>query len=459
MSRPILTLALSLMLALPAAAAPLSEDLTSRLEAAREAYRSSLTVPLTAPTRPASPALAAYDRALAEVQAQAAKPDPRDPYLKRKGMWVRPYATDVTRLHMLEVFDKAQAMGVNEIYLETFFHGKVLYHRPGETAFPRTHAQVDVAAAYAAEARRRGMKLYAWVHTLKWGADYAKAHPDHLVQDGWGKPATSTEGASAFIVSPSVEAVRRQLYTLAEEIAETGHYDGLILDYIRYPVRIKGDDVDATPDPRNFWGYTPEALARFFEENPDWDTPAFRRFLEENELPDPALREPWLRVWKTWLAGEIEELIAGIRQRTKGRLELSMAFFPNYYFHRHDNRMQESARWMEHFDWVSPMCYSYFLDWFPDPFGHYNIDRELRIVEAALQAYLPSERPTVVPSLTEDAPGTKLEAKYHHRPFPTQLAWLKGRKLEGSYPQTRGVAYFTYGWMFPEAEKARKAPN
>ena len=27
------------------------------------------------------------------------------------------------------------------------------------------------------------------------------------------------------------------------------------INYLRYPVRIKGDDVDATPDPRNFWGY------------------------------------------------------------------------------------------------------------------------------------------------------------------------------------------------------------
>ena len=38
-------------------------------------------------------------------------------------MWVRPYATDVTRLHMLEVFDKAQAMGVNTAMYKSLTFG------------------------------------------------------------------------------------------------------------------------------------------------------------------------------------------------------------------------------------------------------------------------------------------------------------------------------------------------
>ena len=462
--RPLTALALTLALAVPAAAAPLSQQQSDDLASARELYRNHLTLPLTPADWEAryrvgpkdATFLGAYDRQVKAATAQAAKPDPRDPYFKRKGMWVRPYPSDATHFRVLEVFDRAQAVGVTEMYLETFYGGQVIYQRKAGQVFPTKYPGVDLAKAYAREARRRGIKLHAWIHTLKWGEAHAKAHPEYLVRDGWGKDATSTEGKYAFIVAPSVPAVREQLGTLIDEIASLGYYDGVYLDYIRNPIRLKGDDVDETPEPRNFWGYNPTTLTAFLAENPQWNTPEYREFLQTGHLMNEARRDDWLKVWKDWLAGELEELIAGLRARSKGKLQLGMAFFPNYYFHKWDNRAQESLRWMAHFDAVSPMCYSYFLDTFPDPFGHYNINRELTILHDGLKAYPKARRPQVIASLSEDAPGTPITARYHHRPFPTQIAYLKGRRLEGAFPDMTGVAYFSYGWMFPASDKARR---
>lgn len=463
--RTLTALALVLAVAVaPASAAPLSQKLSDELGTMREAYRNKLVFPLTPDDWEAryrvSPKdgtfLGAYDRLVQTANRESKKPDARDPYFKRKGMWIRPYPSDATHFRVLEVFDRAQAVGVTEIYLETFYGGQVIYERKAGQVFPTKYRGIDLAKVYAREAKRRGIKLHAWIHTLKWGESTAKNHRNYLVQDGWSRDATTTEGKYAFIVSPSVPEVRQQLGALIDEIAGLGYYDGVYLDYIRYPLRLKGDDVDETPEPRNFWGYNPTAFAAFVAENPEWNTPEYRRFLLTGQLFNEARREEWLKVWKDWLAGELEELIAGLRARSKGKLQLGMAFFPNYYFHKWDNRAQESLRWMEHFDAVSPMCYSYFLDTFPDPFGHYTINRELTILQAGLKAYPKAQRPAVIASLSEDAPGTPVTARYHHRGFPTQLAYLKGRRLEGAFPDLTGIAFFSYGWMFPESDKTRR---
>ncbi|HEY9766840.1 MAG TPA: hypothetical protein V6C82_10755, partial [Chroococcales cyanobacterium] len=166
-------------------------------------------------------------------------------------------------------------------------------------------------------------------------------------------------------------------------------------------------------------------------------------------------KEEYLAVWKDWNAYQVEELIARIRNSVIRPKKLGLSFFPNYYFHKNDSRLQESKKWFSFFDFLSPMCYSYYLDRFPGPFGDYNIDRELRIVEEGL--FDQKRKPPVFASLTEDPPGTPVQARFHHRIFREQISYLRGRRLDGAYPNLQGIAYFSYGWLFPASEKNRKA--
>jgi uncharacterized lipoprotein YddW (UPF0748 family) len=464
-------LGVGLLLSPPAAALP-EPELVREVAAARGRLQAETPMPVTPEAfggiyraqagGPSATAIVGYDRLLARVAAANRAPAAAVPAaLPRQGLWIRPYRGDLSGLHVLEVLDNAQAMGITEIYVEAFQAGKLHYRSPSGVFPPATPAtatapEVELLRVYSQEGRRRGMKVYAWLHTLNFGQEYGEANPDQLVRDGFGRVSGATEKQS-WRVSPTHPEVRRRLNLMAWELASSGLVDGIQLDYIRYPVRLKEGDVDPTADPRNFWGYSSHQMQSFFAENPAYDTDAMRIFLTTGAAPDARDAE-YLDVWKRWLAREIEELIGGIRQRTKGRLRLSMAFFPNYYFHVNDSRLQESQRWFHLFDDLSPMCYSYYLDRYPGPYGDYNINRELEVVEAGLARLPLGQRPELIPTLVEDAPGTPASASLHHRIFREQIAYLRGRMLDGAFPSLSGLAYFTYGWIFPEHENRRKAP-
>lgn len=456
-----------LMLTLPAGAIP-SPRLVEEVSAARARLQAQMVLPVTPEAQeglyqvgggaPAADAVKTYDRLVKQV-AESNRPAPGE-RIKRRGLWIRPYRGDLSGLHVLEVLDNAQAMGITEIYVEAFHNGMLHYKSPSNVfplATPATARapEVELLKVYSREARRRGMRIYAWLHTLNFGQAYGEKHPEQLVRDGFGNLSGASEKQS-WRVSPSHPEVRRRLNLLAWELASSGMVDGIQLDYIRYPVRLKDGDVDPSADPRNYWGYSEHQQATFFAENPAYDTEAMRAYLKTGRAPDGRDAE-YFDVWKRWLAREVEEVIGGIRERTRGRVRLSMAFFPNYYFHVNDTRLQESKRWFYLFDDLSPMCYSYYLDTYPGPYGDYNINRELEVVEEGL-AQLPAHaRPELVPTLVEDAPGTPASASLHHRIFREQLAYLRGRMLDGAYPSLTGVAFFTYGWLFPEHEARRKA--
>lgn len=458
-----------IMLPAPALAVP-SPALVEEVKTARMRLLAETPMPVSPQTvgaiyqaqenGPSAQAIIAYDRLLKQV-SQANRPVSGNP-IRRRGLWIRPYLGDLSGLNVLEVLDNAQSMGITEIYVETFHAGKLHYKSPSglfplatKLANGQTAADPELLKVYSREARRRGMKVYAWLHTLNFGQAYGEAHPEQLVRDGFGRYSGATEGQS-WRVSPSHPEVRRRLNLMAWELASSGMVDGIQLDYIRYPVRLKEGDIDSSADPRNFWGYSESQMQTFFSENPAYDTDAMRTYLTTGTAPDGRDAE-YLDVWKRWLAHEIEELIAGIRQRTEGRVRLSMAFFPNYYFHVNDSRLQESKRWFYLFDDLSPMCYSYYLDTYPGPYGDYNINRELEEIEAGLSRLPVGKRPELVPTLVEDAPGTPASASLHHRILREQIAYLRGRMLDGAYPSLVGLAFFTYGWLFPEHEARRKA--
>lgn len=381
-------------------------------------------------------------------------------------MWIRPYRSDLSYAHLLEVLDHAVDWGLTDLYLEDFWGGKLAEPSPSQL-FPARYPGYSVLRAYAREAHRRGIRVHAWLHTLDFGPGYAAEHPERLVYDGWGMTSGSTEKGSN-TVDPGLSANRAVLKALIEELSGLGYVDGIILDYLRYPVRLKEGEVDSTPDPRNFFGYNPQTLADFFSSNPTLDTPAWHAYLQavssssasaSAELP-PLPSPDALRIWKDWLSDRIAGLVAEIRPSLKAGIPLSSAYFPNYYFHVNDSRLQESNRWLNLFEEVHPMCYSFYLDTNPGPYGTYTINRELEIIEAGL-AQLPtgSTRPRLLPAFTEDPPRTPMWSSFHHRIFREQVSWLRGRMQEGQFSNVHGLSFFSYGWIFGPSEAMRKADD
>lgn len=467
--RPLLAACAALLMALPAAAAPSPASLAARLDAAREAWLATQAPPFTARAwdaryrtsawfwQQAVPRpLAEYDGLVRSVAQSAWAADPGDPFFRRKGIWVRPYASDATDGRVLEVFDRAQAMGATEVYLETFYNGRTAYD--GGRAFPARWPGLDVARVYAREARYRGIKLYAWVHTLRWGEDQLRAGWAEPVVDGWGRSPASAEGPGSAFVSPSSPAVRARLGMLIDELAGLRCFDGVWLDYLRYPVGSRGLRPLAG-DPRDYWGYAPSTLAALAAERPDLDTPEFRAFLRSGLAPDDATRTAWLGAWRAFLTRELREVLADARARLTGKARLGIAFHPGVYLRPHDPRAQNALAWLPLCDEAAAMCYAYdpALDPRDDGDGRATIDRELAVVEQGIAALHGGRRPALLASLAADPPGAVDRAPGRHWSVTAQVAYLKGRRVEGAYGALDGVALFSYGWLWPASDARRKA--
>lgn len=467
--RLLLAACTALLTALPAAAAPAPAGVAARLDAAREAWLASQATPLTARAwdaryrtgawfwqPPVPRALAEYDGLVRAVAQSAWAADPGDPYFRRKGLWVRPYAADATAGRVLEVFDRAQALGATELYLETFYNGRTAYD--GGRAFPARWPGLDVVRVYAREARYRGIKLYAWVHTLRWGEDQLRAGWAEPVVDGWGRSPLSAEGPGSAFVSPSSPAVRARLGALLDEIAGLRCFDGVWLDYLRYPVGSRAQRPIAG-DPRDYWGYAPSTMAALAAERPDLDTPEFRAFLATGQAPNGDSHAAWLAAWRAFLARELRDVLADARARLSGRTRVGLAFHPGAYLRPHDPRAQHALAWLPLCDEAAAMCYAYdpALDPRDDAEGRATIDRELAVVEQGVAALHGGRRPAMLASLAADPPEAADRAPRRHWSLAAQVAYLKGRRVEGAYGALDGVALFSYGWLWPASDARRKA--
>jgi len=431
---------------------------TERLSEAREAYMATQPVPLPADAwerwdrvDDAVPEAARYRSVMAEVGAWAEAANARD-VLVRKGIWVRPHERDRGALDVLEVFDRMQELGITDVFVETFRGGRLEF--PGHPAFPARHG-IDLLDLYVREGHRRNMRVHAWLHTLDFGPAWAANHPDTLVMDGYGNHSGQVERGSNR-VSPALPEVREALGAVVDG-AIARSVDGVMLDYLRYPTRLKGDDIDESPDPRQFFGYAPRQREQIERRHPGMAGDGFRHFLKTGQVVRASDREVLLEQWKTALSEDLEGLIDTLRERVGRRAVLGAAYFPDYYFHQHDARLQESRRWLTRFDLLAPMCYSYNLDQAPGAYGDYTVERALSVVQQAIDAAAPTKAPVVMPVLAPDPPGTPAEAPRHHRGLREQTAWLKGRVVDQAFPAVTGVSYFCLGWIHPELEKRRLA--
>jgi hypothetical protein len=252
--------------------------------------------------------------------------------------------------------------------------------------------------------------------------------------------------------------VRVRLGLLLGEIAGAGLFDGIWLDYLRYPVGSRSGR-PAEGDPRDYWGYAPSTRAAFFAARPDLDTPAFRAFLHDGRAPDPATHAAWLAAWRGFLQEALREVLLDARRRTAGRLRLGLVFHPGVYLRAHDPRAQAALAWLPLCDDASAMCYAYdpALDARDDADDRATIDRELGLVEAGIAALRGGRRPALLASLAGEPPEPEARGPRRHWSIAAQVAYLKGRRVEGAFGALDGVAFFSYGWLWPASDAARRA--
>lgn len=189
-----------------------------------------------------------------------------------KGIWIRP--TEKTENDIKASLDRLKQAGIDNIFLETYYHGKTIFPSKTMTAYGFTpqyeqFAGIDPLEIWIREAHKRGMKVHTWFETFYTGNQNPDTNPQSILamNPSWGNktkkdadlstPSRSTSEHNGYFLDPANPYVQDFLTKLLEEIVTTYKPDGINLDYIRYPNCI------STNENAN-WGFTEFARNDFF---------------------------------------------------------------------------------------------------------------------------------------------------------------------------------------------------
>lgn len=158
-----------------------------------------------------------------------------------RGIWHRPNASaiDETTLDGVEEFaEYLYDMGINALYVETYWHGMTTYYsealdcqHPRMMGFDYGEYGDDYTLALISECHKLGIEVHAWVELLSAGSYYGIEAP--YIKQEW-LYSDHTGDTSGGYIDPTNPEVQQHLATVIGEMVEKYDFDGISYDYIRY---------------------------------------------------------------------------------------------------------------------------------------------------------------------------------------------------------------------------------
>jgi uncharacterized lipoprotein YddW (UPF0748 family) len=288
----------------------------------------------------------------------------RDP-AQTRGLWITRWdfrtAEDVERC-----IDDAARLGFTDVYFQVrgqadaFFRSELepwgqellVIEAPvsdDDAALPEpvilTDPGYDPLDRAIERARRRGLRLHAWVNVYPlWRGLNPPMASDHLVyrrpewilHDELGRPQELND--HYVVANPAHPAVQKHLVDVMRDLCARYQLDGLHLDYVRF--------VSDRLDDRRLWPGDPMSIARWLASGGEGDpsTPTGRA------------------AYRDWLRREITGLVARAAaecREVRPGLEISAAVFRRPELAR-DSFLQDAAGWLRqgHVDRLMPMIYT-----------------------------------------------------------------------------------------------------
>lgn len=265
------------------------------------------------------------------IEAANSALDHSVPYKKDelKGVWIRP--TETSEAQIINTLNRIQASGVDNIFLETYFHGKTIF--PSKTmenyqytAQNEKFAGFDPLKIWIEEAHKRGIKVNIWFETFYAGNQNPKNAPKSIlaVNPSWGNttkrdydsgsPTPSLSEHGGYFLDPANPDVQDFLEDLLKEIICCYHPDGINLDYIRYPqsiaAKFPGYDLSN-------WGYTEFARCEF-------------KSKYGKDPVDITQDDPLWSVWDKYRQDKVTQFVAKISKFTRSQnVLLTTVIFPD----------------------------------------------------------------------------------------------------------------------------------
>ena len=234
------------------------------------------------------------------------------PYKKDelKGIWLRPVET--TEKEIIATLNRIKDAGIDNIFLETYFHGKTIY--PSETmkAYGFTpqyerYTGIDPLEIWIKEAHKRGIKIHTWFETFYVGNDNPETNPNSILamNPSWGNKtkkdinnngySKSVSEHNGYFLDPANPYVQDFLVKLIEEIIKNYKPDGVNIDYIRYPNSV---------GPNDSWGYTDFARNDFY----------MIYGIDPTELKSG---DPMIQEWNNYRRDQVSDMVKKIGQLGK----------------------------------------------------------------------------------------------------------------------------------------------
>lgn len=280
-----------------------------------------------------------------------------------RGMWHRPYERNLDEVRRT-LADHA-AMGINMLFVETFWLGRLIYPSAVEPTFQHgftlggyRDANVDYGTdllkAFVEEAKAFDIEIHAWVENFFVGfgtsptaSPILAARPDWASYNHDGTIVQKFEQNYLFM-DPANPEVRDYLKALYVEMATGYDIATIHLDYIRYPV---AQNVTSAPSSNRDTGYSAYAERAFL--------------LEHNLTGD--LRELVVgnqqiaQLWREFKTGVISRFVAGVYyevKRANPEVGLSTAIFGNIN-DALTTKMQDWVSWSDegYIEIITPMAY------------------------------------------------------------------------------------------------------
>lgn len=261
-----------------------------------------------------------------------------------KGVWIRP--TYFEKEKIIEVLDNLDNAGINNIFIETYYHGKTIF--PSKTmekyGFIKQYEDFvgfDPLKIWISEAHKRGIKVHIWFQTFYVGNKPPETNSEYILaqRPDWANyqkknaysdtiPYSVSEH-NGYFIDPANPEVQAFLYELLCEIINRYHPDGINLDYIRYPQSLSA--VYPNYDMSN-WGYTPYARIEF----------------KDTYGTDPIDIKPTDPLWNYWRFYRTNKITNFVRKVSglcrANQITLTTVIFPNRA-NAIDTKLQDWKSW------------------------------------------------------------------------------------------------------------------
>jgi len=251
-----------------------------------------------------------------------------------RALWFRPPSS---KREIVESLDQMASLGINLIFVETWWEGSLLY--PGGPVNQRPEFRGwDPLEFIITEAKKRSIEVHAWLEVFFSGykkpGEILEKHPNWAAIGIDGKIPVRAEDDKYFIDPANLEA-QTFLIDMFVDMVKSYNLDGLHLDYIRYPLQ--------TPVAYSF-----SAISK-------------KRFTETTglEFPTDTSHPNWVAFSK-FKEEQVTNFVASLREAVlKVRpMQISAAVFPG-----NDALIKKNQNWplwieKGYLDFISLMLYS-----------------------------------------------------------------------------------------------------